>query len=88
VQLQQLIEGLLNYHRAQESVGRLELTAVRFDEVVEQVLDRFTGSRSWPAASAPTCGWTRSYFKRTRKNYAPSRRIWSRMRSNTHRMRV
>src|SRR5712671_6527192 len=39
VQLQQLIEGLLNYHRAQESVGRLELTAVRFDEVVEQVLD-------------------------------------------------
>jgi len=39
VQLQQLIEGLLNYHRAQESVGRLELTAVRFDEVVEQALD-------------------------------------------------
>jgi two-component system sensor histidine kinase GlrK len=39
VQLQQLIEGLLNYHRAQESVGRLELTAVRFDRVVEQVLD-------------------------------------------------
>jgi len=39
VQLQQLIEGLLNYHRAQESVGRLELTAVRFDELVEQVLD-------------------------------------------------
>src|SRR6267142_2328052 len=39
VQLQQLIEGLLNYHRAQESGGRLELTAVRFDEVVEQVLD-------------------------------------------------
>ncbi len=38
VQLQQLIEGLLNYHRAQESVGRLELTAVRFDRVVEQVL--------------------------------------------------
>src|SRR6267378_2038979 len=39
VQLQLLMEGLLNYHRAQESVGRLELTAVRFDEVVEQVLD-------------------------------------------------
>jgi len=39
VQLQQLIEGLLNYHRAQESVGRLEVTAVRFDRVVEQVLD-------------------------------------------------
>src|SRR5882762_7064499 len=39
VQLQQLIEGLLNYHRAQESVGRLELTAVRFDKLVEQVLD-------------------------------------------------
>jgi two-component system sensor histidine kinase GlrK len=39
VQLQQLIEGLLNYHRAQESVGRMELTAVRFDRVVERVLD-------------------------------------------------
>ncbi len=39
VQLQQLIEGMLNYHRAQESVGRLEVTAVRFDRVVEQVLD-------------------------------------------------
>ena len=39
VQLQQLIEGLLNYHRAQESVGRLELAEVRFDRVVEQVLD-------------------------------------------------
>jgi two-component system sensor histidine kinase GlrK len=39
VQLQQLIEGLLNYHRAQESVGRLELAAVRFDRVVEEVLD-------------------------------------------------
>ena len=39
VQLQQLIEDLLNYHRAQESVGRLDLTAVRFDRVVEQVLD-------------------------------------------------
>jgi two-component system sensor histidine kinase GlrK len=39
VQLQQLIEGLLNYHRAQESVGRLELTSVRFDRVVEEVLD-------------------------------------------------
>jgi two-component system, NtrC family, sensor histidine kinase GlrK len=39
VQLQQLIEDLLNYHRAQESVGRLELTAVRFDRVVERVLE-------------------------------------------------
>src|SRR6266576_476293 len=39
VQLQQLIEGLLNYHRAQESVGRLEVKAVRFDRVVEEVLD-------------------------------------------------
>jgi two-component system sensor histidine kinase GlrK len=39
VQLQQLIEGLLNYHRAQESVGRLEVTAVRFDRVVEEVLE-------------------------------------------------
>src|SRR2546425_10020432 len=39
VQLQQLIEGLLNYHRAQESVGRLDVTAVRFDRVGEQGLD-------------------------------------------------
>src|SRR5438874_511390 len=38
-QLDQAIRGLLNYHRAQESVGRLEVTAVRFDRVVEQVLD-------------------------------------------------
>jgi two-component system sensor histidine kinase GlrK len=30
---------LLNYHRAQESVGRLEVKDVRFDHVVEQVLD-------------------------------------------------
>jgi len=39
VQLQRLIEDLLNYHRVQESVGRLELKGVRFDRVVEQVLD-------------------------------------------------
>jgi two-component system, NtrC family, sensor histidine kinase GlrK len=38
-QLQRLIEDLLNYHRAQESVGRLDLHAVRFDRVVEQVLE-------------------------------------------------
>jgi len=28
-----------NYHRVQESVGRLDVKAVRFDQVVEQVLD-------------------------------------------------
>ncbi len=39
VQLQQLIEDLLNYHRAQESVGRLDLAEVRFDRIVEQVLE-------------------------------------------------
>lgn len=39
LQLQRLIEDLLNYHRAQESVGRLELKAVRLDQVVEQVLE-------------------------------------------------
>jgi len=38
-QLQRLIEDLLNYHRVQESVGRLDLQAVRFDRVVEQVLE-------------------------------------------------
>jgi two-component system, NtrC family, sensor histidine kinase GlrK len=38
VRLQQLIEDLLNYHRAQESVGRLELAALRFDRIVEQAL--------------------------------------------------
>ena len=37
--LQQLIEDLLNYHRAQESVARLELAQVRFDRVVEQVIE-------------------------------------------------
>ena len=37
--LQRLIEDLLDYHRVQESVGRLELKAVRLDEVVEQVLE-------------------------------------------------
>jgi two-component system sensor histidine kinase GlrK len=39
LQLQRLIEDLLNYHRAQESMGRLELKAVRLDQVVEQVLE-------------------------------------------------
>ncbi|MGH8675761.1 MAG: sensor histidine kinase, partial [Burkholderiales bacterium] len=39
MQLQQLIEELLNYHRAQESVARLELAPLRFDRVVEQVLE-------------------------------------------------
>ena len=39
LQLQKLIEDLLNYHRAQESVARLELAAVRFDRIVDQVLD-------------------------------------------------
>src|SRR6266498_3567140 len=39
VRLQQLIEDLLNYHRAEESVGRLELAAVRFDRIVEQALE-------------------------------------------------
>jgi two-component system, NtrC family, sensor histidine kinase GlrK len=37
--LQRLIEDLLNYHRVQESVGRLDLTVVRFDRAVEQVLE-------------------------------------------------
>ena len=39
LQLQRLIDDLLNYHRVQETVGRLDLKAVRFDRVVEQVLD-------------------------------------------------
>ncbi len=39
LQLQRMIEDLLNYHRAQESMGRLELKAVRLDQVVEQVLE-------------------------------------------------
>jgi two-component system sensor histidine kinase GlrK len=39
LQLQRLIEDLLNYHRAQESVGRLQVKPVRFDRVVEQVLE-------------------------------------------------
>lgn len=39
VQLQKLIEDLLNYQRAQESVGRLELASVRLDRVVDQVLE-------------------------------------------------
>ena len=38
-QLQRLIEDLLDYHRAQESLGRLELGPVRLDQVVSQVLD-------------------------------------------------
>src|SRR5262245_6627562 len=39
LQLQRLIEDLLNYHRVQESVARLDLEAVRFDRVVEQVIE-------------------------------------------------
>jgi two-component system sensor histidine kinase GlrK len=39
LQLQRLIDDLLNYHRVQETVGRLDLKAVRFDRVVEEVLD-------------------------------------------------
>jgi len=38
-QLQRLIEDLLNYHRVQETVGRLDLKEVRFDRVVEQALE-------------------------------------------------
>jgi two-component system, NtrC family, sensor histidine kinase GlrK len=38
-QLQRLIEDLLNYHRVQESVGRLEQKPVKFDDIVEQVLE-------------------------------------------------
>jgi two-component system sensor histidine kinase GlrK len=37
--LQRLIEDLLDYHRVQESVGRLQVKAVRFDQVVEQALE-------------------------------------------------
>ena len=37
--MQRLIEDLLDYHRVQETVGRLDLKTVRFDEVVEQVLE-------------------------------------------------
>lgn len=36
--LQQLIEDLLNYQRAQDGVGRLKLSAVQFERVVEQAL--------------------------------------------------
>jgi two-component system sensor histidine kinase GlrK len=39
LQLQRLIEDLLNYHRVQESVARLDLEEVRFDHVVEQVIE-------------------------------------------------
>jgi two-component system sensor histidine kinase GlrK len=39
LQLQRLIEDLLNYHRAQESMGRLDLREVRFDRIVEEVLE-------------------------------------------------
>jgi len=39
LQLQRLIEDLLNYHRVQESVARLDLGEVRFDHVVEQVIE-------------------------------------------------
>lgn len=38
VHLQRLIEDLLKYQRTEESVGRLELSAVRVDRVVVQVL--------------------------------------------------
>ena len=38
VHLQRLIEDLLKYQRTEESVGRLELSAVRFDRVVVRVL--------------------------------------------------
>jgi len=39
VQLQALIEDLLNYHRAQESVGRLDLGTLRLDRIVDQVIE-------------------------------------------------
>jgi two-component system sensor histidine kinase GlrK len=35
----EIVEDLLNYHRVQESMGRLDVKAVRFDQVVEQVLE-------------------------------------------------
>ena len=38
VHLQRLIEDLLKYQRTEESIGRLELSAVRLDRVVVQVL--------------------------------------------------
>jgi two-component system, NtrC family, sensor histidine kinase GlrK len=38
--LQMLIEDLLDYHRAQEVLARLELRAVRVDRIIEQVLDQ------------------------------------------------
>lgn len=38
VQLQQLIEDLLNYQRAQDGVGRLKLSALQFERVVERAL--------------------------------------------------
>ena len=37
--LQKLIEDLLDYHRAQEGLTRLDVAPVRLDRVVEQVLD-------------------------------------------------
>ena len=39
VQLQNLIEDLLDYHRAQEGLTRLDVVPVRLDRVVVQVLD-------------------------------------------------
>jgi two-component system sensor histidine kinase GlrK len=36
--LQQLIEDLLNYQRAQDSVGRLKLAAAQFERIVQQAL--------------------------------------------------
>ncbi len=38
IELQRMIEDLLNYHRAQQSVTRLEVGPVRLDRIVEQAL--------------------------------------------------
>lgn len=39
LQLQHLIEDLINYHRTHESIGRLELAAVRADRIIEGVIE-------------------------------------------------
>lgn len=39
IRLQTLIEGLIDYHRAQEGLARLDAVPVRLDRIVEQVLD-------------------------------------------------
>ncbi len=39
IELQSLIEELLSYHRAQESVGRLEFTQVRMDRIVGEAAE-------------------------------------------------